>query len=87
MKFRKKPVIIDAWYWNGSTIADARIFQDINNLPPWRIGSRNGMTGMIIPTLEGDHVAIKGDWILKGVAGEYYPCKPDIFKNTYEEVK
>jgi hypothetical protein len=42
---------------------------------------------LVIGTLEGDHQAIPGDWIIKGVAGEFYPCKPDIFAKTYEEVQ
>lgn len=41
---------------------------------------------ILIPTLEGDHAALEGDWIIKGVQGEFYPCKPDIFDETYEEV-
>ena len=39
---------------------------------------------LVIPTLEGDHEAAVGDWIIKGVQGEFYPCKPDIFEQTYE---
>lgn len=42
--------------------------------------------GLIIPTLEGDMLAIENDWIIKGVKGEFYPCKPDIFEATYEPV-
>jgi hypothetical protein len=42
---------------------------------------------LTIPTLEGDHVARHGDWIIKGVKGEFYPCKPDIFAATYEQVE
>jgi hypothetical protein len=42
--------------------------------------------GLIIPTLEGNHLARENDWIIKGVAGEFYPCKPDIFEATYEAV-
>jgi len=49
-----------------------------------------GMTseemGLLIPTLEGLHLARQGDWVIKGVKGELYPCKPDIFEMTYEEV-
>ena len=86
MKFRKKPVVIDAWQWTGKTLADALKFSQDNGLPKWGVGARNGKTGMIIPTLEGDHLASHGDWILRGVSGEYYPCKPDIFDATYEPV-
>jgi hypothetical protein len=77
MKFRKKPVVIDAWKWVGSVF-------DIDELPPsCYIGSDQTL---IIPTLEGPMVASKGDWIIKGVNGEFYPCKPDIFAKTYEPV-
>lgn len=86
-KYKKKPVIIDAWLWEGKNLADAQMFTQMNGLPDFSVGSRKGMTGLIIPTLEGDHVAQKGDYIIKGVAGEYYPCKPEIFKATYDEVK
>lgn len=41
---------------------------------------------IVIPTLEGHHAALPGDWIIKGVQGEFYPCKPDIFESTYERV-
>ena len=86
-KYRKKPVVIDAWQWKGKIPGDARNFQEEFGLPTWYLGHRKtGGTGMIIPTLEGDHVAQTGDWIIKGIAGEYYPCKPDIFEMTYEKV-
>jgi hypothetical protein len=42
--------------------------------------------GLIIKTLEGEHIATIGDYIIKGVSGEFYPCKPDIFEQTYEMV-
>ena len=44
------------------------------------------VTGLTIPTDEGDMNASYGDWIIKGIAGEFYPCKPDIFEQTYEAV-
>lgn len=47
----------------------------------WRGGKK---PGVVIPTLEGDHLAEPGDWIIKGVKDEFYPCKPDIFERTYE---
>jgi hypothetical protein len=84
MKFRKKPVVIDAWLWFGDSINDARRFCDTSGTPRFSIGSINGKAGLIIPTLEGNHLAQKGDWIIRGVNGEYYPCKPDIFEKTYE---
>lgn len=49
--------------------------------------SVNSKGGLIIKTLEGEHLASIGDYIIKGVKGEFYPCKPDIFEQTYEELK
>lgn len=87
-KFRKKPVVIEAHQWNGTTWEDRDEFVKETGWPYWHIGSISGSekVGMIIPTLEGDHLAEKGDWIIKGINGEFYPCKPDIFEKSYEEV-
>ena len=82
-KFKTRSVEIEAAQWNGATLADAIAFCAANNLPIFSIGSLKGITGLIIPTLEGDHVAQKGDWIIKGLRGEYYPCKPDVFYMKY----
>lgn len=78
-KYRKKPVIIEAIQWNGKNlnVIDGFIGEAIDN---------NGMT-LTIHTLEGDMEAKVGDYIIKGVNGEFYPCKPDIFAKTYEEVE
>lgn len=84
-KFRKIPVVIEAWKWEGNNLHDAMHFSKSNGLPQWNVGKHESMTGLIIPTLEGSHVAQKGDFIIRGVQGEYYPCKPDIFKKTYEK--
>lgn len=78
-KFRKKPVVIDAVRWTGDNPAEIEQF-----CPVCRISEG---TNVLIPTLEGRIYGSKGDWIIKGVAGEFYPCKPDIFAATYEEVK
>ena len=86
-KYRKKPVVIDAWKWDGKFLRDAREFTQKNKLPSWPIGGKDGMTGLIIPTLEGDHVATQGDYIIKGIASEYYPCKSDIFEMTYDKIE
>lgn len=80
MKFRKKPVIVDAWQWTGSM--DTFPFE---TLVTHRMLSREGDT-LQIRTLEGIMVANLGDWVIKGVKGEVYPCKPDIFEMTYEQV-
>ena len=85
-KYRKKPVVIEACQWNGKTLEDARKFCKENDLPNFIVGSRNAKVGLVIPTLEGDMIASSGDYIIKGINGEYYPCKPDIFHKTYEEV-
>ena len=86
-KFRKKPVVIEAVRWQGRSLRDARLFCSQHGLPRFSIGSRGSKTGLIIQTLEGDHVAVCGDWIIKGVKGEFYPCKPDIFRATYDSVE
>lgn len=81
-QFRKKPVVIEArqllpdnagaiMAWCGSTKHWSR--------PPMR-----AVTGIIVPTLEGQHEAAFGDFIIQGVKGEFYPCKPEIFAATYE---
>lgn len=81
-KYRKKPVVIEAEQWNGRTLQDAREFASRNGIPEWGYGSR----GFVIVTLEGEMAASRGDFIIKGVSGEFYPCKPDIFEKTYERV-
>ena len=79
MKFRKKPVIIEAKELKQSIISQ-------NEICNW-CGGRLGFDGgVIIPTLEGDMTANTGDYIIQGVNGEFYPCKPDIFDKTYEVV-
>ena len=79
MKFRKKPVVIDAvQYKKGMkhpAIKTAYDYQDGNK--PCGVG---------INTLEGFMSVEPGDWIIKGIKGEFYPCKPDIFEATYEPV-
>jgi hypothetical protein len=80
MKFRKKPVVIDAELYDGTAVSVERVMEmggtrGINNSPE----------GLYIVTLEGTMRADKGDWIIKGVKGELYPCKPDIFEATYED--
>lgn len=82
-KFRKKPVVIEAMQYTGNNLADCLV---------WALGvSRESADGcqimklpLVIPTLEGDHTASPGDWIIRGVKGEHYPCKPDVFEMTYE---
>jgi len=74
MKFRKKPVVIEAtqWFKHGDHPA---------------VKPANQGKDALIHTLEGPHFVTTGDWIITGVKGEHYPCKPDIFEATYERVE
>jgi len=83
MRFRNKPVVIEAWRWAPDTERD---YMPIN-WPEWVQDKDVKITlagGLIIETLEGTMTASRGDWIIRGVKGEIYPCKPDIFEATYE---
>lgn len=86
-KYRKKPVVIEAIQFTRYNFQEIRDFTDYkaDNLTIER--RINGIATCIIPTLEGQHIATEGDFIIKGVKGEFYPCKPDIFKQTYELVE
>ena len=78
-RYRKKPVEIVAMEWTGENKVDVQRFvgRYLDLLP----------RGLKIPTLEGDMFASVGDYIIQGVNGEFYPCKPDIFWKTYELAK
>jgi hypothetical protein len=76
MKFRKKPVVIEARQYTRNGLAAEEVAK-------W-CGGEQTDEGLIIHTLEGDHLAGYGDMIIQGVKGEFYPCKFDIFKQTYE---
>ena len=100
MKFRKKPVVIEAvqltWSnWNdvcelaltslrGDGLKGLSV-AEVNTQYP-EIETKEGSIYAEIPTLEGSHLAQENDWIIQGVNGEIYPCKPDIFEKTYEAV-
>jgi hypothetical protein len=85
-KFRKKPVEIEAVKFTRNNWDEIKAFTN-ETAHTFSIERRiNGSATCIIPTLEGQHVAMESDWIIKGVKGEFYPCKPDIFEATYEEV-
>lgn len=77
MKFRKKPIEIEAIQWTGGNL------EEIGAFMPEAAYTVSGER-LTIATLEGAHLASVGDWIIRGVHGEYYPCKPDIFAKTYE---
>lgn len=76
-KFRKKPVVIHAVQFDG-TLASIEACQ----IPS--VSQELTSDTVQIETLEGVMTASKGDWIVRGVNGEFYPCKPDIFEKTYE---
>ena len=80
MKYRKKPVMVEAVCWSGNNYKEVIDFAE-NKICFDALGN------IWITTLEGDMIAKKGDYIIKGVQGEFYPCKPDIFAETYEEVE
>ena len=101
MKFRKKPVVIEAIQWTGTNIREIYTFmhespvidsaysrskwddfEELHMNKPWHI-----MTLEDGPNGEAKHVASVGDWVIQGVKGEFYPCKPDIFEATYERVE
>lgn len=93
-KFRKKPVVIEAIQFTGQTYAHAPDWLQaaLDNGTVWFrwIGSQDAMNErrvMQIRTLEGVMQAEPSDWIIRGVKGELYPCKPDIFTATYEAVE
>lgn len=77
-RYRKKPVVVDADQWLPQTM-------ELENLPPSiAVVSDAGELCLRIETLEGVMLARPNDWLIRGVKGEYYPCKPDIFELTYE---
>lgn len=87
MKYRKKPVVIDAVQFNGTTTHAVAIHHWMNGSPYVEPGvSTRDYRPLTITTLEGDMSANPGDYIIKGVQGEFYPCKPGIFEATYEAV-
>lgn len=90
MKYRKKPVVIEAVQWNGKNLAEILLFTGIHpSADHWtheRFEEVVKKDGLKIFTLEGKMSANINDWIIKGVKGEFYPCKPDIFDATYEKV-
>lgn len=82
-KYRKKAVVIEAYQWTGDNGSEIEKFTDYHVVPSKHLVEGNKLT---ILTLEGPITASVGDYIIKGIQGEFYPCKPDIFDLTYEEV-
>lgn len=91
-KFRKKPVVVEAVRWTGSNLEEIRNFvgsdliEECVELFDIKRTLKEMLVDIAIDTLEGTMRVDYGDYIIKGVQGEFYPCKPDIFEQTYEEV-
>jgi len=97
-KYRKKPVVIEAIKWRGNNYSQMFKFLgeyscnihnpylDALKFEHFYFDYNKVKGGLIIKTLEGEHIATIGDFIIKSVNNEYYPCKPDIFEKTYEKV-
>ena len=83
MKFRKKPVVINAVQFDGFNKSKVMIDLGMTD----KDIATDKYNSFLIRTLEGLHKATQGDWIIKGIKGEFYPCKPDIFEATYDEEK
>ena len=84
LRYKKKPVIIHAWKWeNINNIDDAPYYVKKNA----ELDNQGFDVFLMINTLEGKMRATLGDYIIKGVCGEVYPCKPDIFEMTYDKVE
>lgn len=100
MKYRKKPVIIEAIQYTAPIYSNIKEFIESFGHDPseiitkvWEnsnehrsVANISGRSSLAIKTLEGNMKFGHGDWIIRGVNGEYYPCKPDIFEKTYEKV-
>lgn len=86
MKYRKKPIVIEAIQFNENFIGTVCSYGFWKAFENGIISETEDKDKLIIKTLEGNMIASKGDYIIKGVNGEFYPCKPDIFEKTYEVI-
>ena len=77
--YKKRPIVIQAVQWTGDNQAEMLKFCE-------RCFSKMEKDNLVVVTLEGDMTASVGDYIIRGIQGEFYPCKPDIFELTYETV-
>lgn len=90
--YKKKAVCIEAVLWDGLNVSEIKNFCGDQAIiktydAAWKARVAGVKADIYIKTLEGDHHASVGDYIIKGVHGEFYPCKPDIFSETYEKVE
>lgn len=83
-RYRKKPVAVEAIQFTEKDYGAAQAFTGGKIIVVCR--TEGGARRYVVRTLEGDMTVCEGDYIIRGVKGEFYPCKPDIFEQTYEEV-
>lgn len=83
-RYRKKPVSIEAVQLDPGNAVDVLNWIHGHGGQAARLAPATSDQALLIHTLEGDHQARLGDWVIRGVAGEFYPCKPEIFAETYE---
>jgi hypothetical protein len=91
-QYRKKPVVIEAVQYNNlnreeiEKFVGKKLHQELETETAYLAGKGSPKFSLIIETLEGNHKAMPNDYIIKGIKGEFYPCKPDIFEATYEKL-
>lgn len=91
-RYCKKPVEIEAIQWNGANESEIEVFVGdaakftVTSDAAWKVHMAKPITKLEIETLEGTMTAQIGDFIIRGVEGEFYPCKPDIFEKTYDKI-
>ena len=86
-RYKKKIIAIEAVQFNGKNYSECYSFMNENNKYLYLVISQPRSKYILIKNSDGNMIAQKGDYIIKGVNGEFYPCKPDIFDKTYEEVR
>lgn len=92
-KYRKKPVVIEAIRFTNfnrkeiETFVGKKLLHQVESDTAYEAGVAAPISSLTIPTLEGDMKAVSGDWVIKGIAGEFYPCKNDIFLGSYEPIE
>jgi len=90
-KYRKKPVVIEAYEFQNDGLEAMEWAAEVSPKNADKLFVRlspvQGLSGLFIKTLEGEMHVSEGDFVICGVQGEFYPCKPDIFKQTYETVE
>lgn len=87
MKYRKKPVVVEAEQFDGTAGSASRLAEWCGGEALTQIAGSMETECVVIETLEGEMRAQPGDYIIQGIQGEFYPCKPDIFEATYERVE